>query len=65
MIILICFALIPCIAGFRGLFMNKVFPEDKFKCALMLLGGGIGSLICYACIELYIKKLIRGKENGS
>ncbi|WP_304044401.1 MATE family efflux transporter [Methanobrevibacter gottschalkii] len=31
----------------------------------MLLGGGIGSLICYACIELYIKKLIRGKENGS
>lgn len=31
----------------------------------MLLGGGIGSLICYACIELYIKKLIGGKENGS
>ena len=31
----------------------------------MLLGGGIGSLICYACIELYIKKLIKGKENGS
>ena len=27
----------------------------------MLLGGGIGSLICYACIELYINKLI--KEN--
>ena len=25
----------------------------------MLLGGGIGSLICYACIELYINKLIR------
>ena len=24
----------------------------------MLLGGGIGSLICYACIELYINKLI-------
>ena len=31
----------------------------------MLLGGGIGSLICYACIELYINKLIRGKENES
>ena len=29
----------------------------------MLLGGGIGSLICYACIELYINKLIRGNEN--
>ena len=29
----------------------------------MLLGGGIGSLICYACIELYINKLIRGREN--
>ena len=25
----------------------------------MLLGGGIGSLICYACIELYINKLIK------
>ena len=31
----------------------------------MLLGGGIGSLICYACIELYIKKLIRSRENVS
>jgi putative MATE family efflux protein len=31
----------------------------------MLLGGGIGSLICYACIELYINKLIRGRENAS
>lgn len=30
----------------------------------MLLGGGIGSLICYACIELYINKLIRSGENG-
>ena len=30
----------------------------------MLLGGGIGSLICYACIELYISKLIRGGENA-
>lgn len=30
----------------------------------MLLGGGIGSLICYACLELYINKLIRGGENG-
>ena len=30
----------------------------------MLLGGGIGSLICYACIELYINKLIRGKDNA-
>ncbi|MDO5860466.1 MATE family efflux transporter [Methanobrevibacter sp.] len=29
----------------------------------MLLGGGIGSLICYACIELYINKLIRGSEH--
>ena len=27
----------------------------------MLLGGGIGSLICYACIELYINKLIRSE----
>lgn len=43
MIILICFAFIPCIAGFQGLFMNKVFPEDKFKCALALLGGGIAT----------------------
>ena len=30
----------------------------------MLLGGGIGSLICYACIELYINKLIRGRTNA-
>ena len=30
----------------------------------MLLGGGIGSLICYACIELYINKLIRSQDNG-
>ena len=30
----------------------------------MLLGGGIGSLICYACIELYINKLIRGRGNA-
>ena len=30
----------------------------------MLLGGGIGSLICYACIELYINKLIRGRDNA-
>ena len=28
----------------------------------MLLGGGIGSLICYACIELYISKLIRNRD---
>ena len=28
----------------------------------MLLGGGIGSLICYACIELYINKLIKGSK---
>ena len=30
----------------------------------MLLGGGIGSLICYACIELYITKLINNKNTG-
>ena len=30
----------------------------------MLLGGGIGSLICYACIELYINKLIRSQEHA-
>ena len=30
----------------------------------MLLGGGIGSLICYACIELYINKLIRSQNNA-
>ncbi|MBQ7929226.1 MAG: MATE family efflux transporter [Methanobrevibacter sp.] len=30
----------------------------------MLLGGGIGSLICYACIELYINKLIKGGSHG-
>ncbi|WP_296889190.1 MATE family efflux transporter [uncultured Methanobrevibacter sp.] len=31
----------------------------------MLLGGGIGSLICYACIELYINKLIKERNlNG-
>jgi Na+-driven multidrug efflux pump len=29
-----------------------------------LLGAGIGSLICYACIELYINKLIRGNQNA-
>ncbi len=28
----------------------------------MLLGGGIGSLICYACIELYINKLIKSRD---
>lgn len=30
----------------------------------MLLGGCIGSIIEYVAIEYYIKKLIRGKENG-
>ncbi len=30
----------------------------------MLLGGGIGSIICYSCIELYINKLIRGQDNA-
>lgn len=30
----------------------------------MLLGGGLGSLICYACIELYINRLIRSRDNG-
>ena len=30
----------------------------------MLLGGGIGSLICYACIELYINKLIRSNPHA-
>ena len=30
----------------------------------MLLGGGIGSLICYTCIELYINKLIKGGANA-
>ena len=30
----------------------------------MLLGGGIGSLICYACIELYINRLMRGGQNA-
>ena len=31
----------------------------------MLLGGGIGSLICYACIELYINKLIKNGNEES
>ena len=30
----------------------------------MLLGGGIGSLICYTCIELYINKLIKNSAIG-
>lgn len=30
----------------------------------MLLGGGIGSLICYGCIELYISRLLRRRDNG-
>ncbi len=30
----------------------------------MLLGGCIGSIIAYVAIEYYIKKLIRGKDNG-
>ena len=30
----------------------------------MLLGGGIGSLICYACIELYINKLIKLRDSN-
>ncbi len=30
----------------------------------MLLGGGIGSLICYACIELYINRLIKRRGAG-
>lgn len=29
----------------------------------MLLGGGIGSLICYGCIELYISRLLRRRDN--
>lgn len=31
----------------------------------MLLGGGIGSVICYACIELYINKLIKSRDEES
>lgn len=45
MIILICFAFIHCIVGFQGLFMDKVYPKDKFKCALALLGGGVATLM--------------------
>ncbi len=30
----------------------------------MLLGGGLGSLICYACIELYINRLIRRSDSN-
>ena len=30
----------------------------------MLLGGGIGSLICYVCIELYINRLIKRRDAG-
>jgi putative MATE family efflux protein len=31
----------------------------------MLLGGGIGSIICYVCIELYINKLIRSRDHAA
>ena len=31
----------------------------------MLLGGGIGSLICYTCIELYINRLIRSQSHAT
>ena len=30
----------------------------------MILGAGIGSLICYSIVELYISKLIKGNENA-
>ena len=30
----------------------------------MLLGGGIGSLICYACIELYINRLLKRRDSS-
>ena len=30
----------------------------------MLLGGGIGSLICYACIEYYISRLIKLRDSN-
>ena len=30
----------------------------------MLLGGGIGSLICYACIELYINRLLKRRSSS-
>ena len=30
----------------------------------MLLGGGIGSLICYICIELYISRLIKKRDSN-
>ena len=29
----------------------------------MLLGGGIGSMICYACIELYINRLLKMRDS--
>lgn len=45
MIILICFAFIPCVVGFQGLFMDKVYPQDRFKCVLALLGGGIATFM--------------------
>ena len=37
--------------------------ESGIYCG-MLLGGGIGSLVCYICIELYINRLIRSQNNG-
>lgn len=30
----------------------------------MLLGGGIGSLICYTCIELYINRLLKRRDSN-
>ncbi|MBQ2612459.1 MAG: MATE family efflux transporter [Methanobrevibacter sp.] len=45
--------------------LGFVFNMDEFGiyCG-MLLGGGIGSLICYACIEYYISRLIKLRDSN-
>lgn len=53
------FILVLIFAYLLGFVFNMGEPGIYYG---MLLGGGIGSLICYACIELYINKLIREKD---
>ena len=57
--------LAPLIAGFLQIMcLFILYVPFGASAGNVFLGGGIGSLICYACIELYINKLIRGREHA-
>ena len=68
---IIIYVIVINVIAFLAMFIDKKKAQkgkwrisEKALFVLVLLGGGIGSLICYACIELYINKLIRSRDHG-